>query len=72
MKFNDQNGCNEEHIRAFDALPYKNKICFTVKDYPCKSVVRIKAPKSHAFIRASYEPYGKNKFIDISQLLNNL
>lgn len=28
VKFNDQNGATEEHIRAFDKLPYKNKLCF--------------------------------------------
>lgn len=28
VKFNDQNRATEEHIRQFDALPYKNKICF--------------------------------------------
>lgn len=72
VKFNDQNGCTEEHIRAFDALPYKNKVCFTVRDYPYKSVVRIKAPKSHAFIRASYEPYGKSKAVDVTRMLNEL
>lgn len=73
VKFNDQNGCTEEHIKAFDALPYKNKICFTVKDYSqYKSVVWIKAPKSHEFIRASYEPFGKTRYIDVAELLNYL
>lgn len=73
VKFNDQNGCTEEHIKAFDALPYKNKICFTVKEYPpYKSVVWIKAPKSHEFIRASYEPYGNSKYIDVTKLLIDL
>ena len=63
VKFNDQNGCTEEHIKAFDELPYKNKVCFTVKAYPeYKSVIRIKAPKSHKFIRASYEPFGNSHF----------
>lgn len=72
VKFNDQNGCTEEHIKAFDALPYKNKVCFTVKEHPYKSVVRIRAPKSHEFIRASYEPYGKSRVIGITQLINEL
>ncbi len=31
---NDRNFCSEEHIRAFDELPYKNKICFTHIPYP--------------------------------------
>lgn len=31
---NDRNFCTEEHIAAFDALPYPNKICFTHVEYP--------------------------------------
>lgn len=73
VKFNDQNGCTEEHIKAFDELPYKNKVCFTVKAYPkYKSVIRIKSPKSHEFIRASYEPFGKTRYMDMAKLLNSL
>lgn len=73
IKFNDQNGCTEEYIKSFETLPYKNKVCFTVRDFPqYKSVVRIKAPKNHEFIRASYEPYGKSKFIDVTKMLNGL
>lgn len=30
----DQNGCTEEQIARFDALPYKNKVIFTHKPYP--------------------------------------
>ncbi len=73
IKFNDQNGCDEEDIKAFDALPFKNKICFTVKAYPeLKSVVKIKVPSKHKFIPASYEPFGKNKSIDINAVINSL
>jgi uncharacterized protein (DUF1919 family) len=73
VKFDDQNGCTEEHVKAFDELPYKHKVCFTVKEYPqYKSVVRIKVPKSHEFIHGSYLPYGKNKYIDITKTLNEL
>ena len=31
---NDRNGFTEEHLRAFDSLPYKNKVCFVHKEYP--------------------------------------
>lgn len=30
----DKNECTYEHIRAFDNLPYKNKVIFTHKEYP--------------------------------------
>ena len=31
---NDRNNCSEETIKAFDELPYPNKICFTHQKYP--------------------------------------
>ncbi|MGM9900019.1 MAG: DUF1919 domain-containing protein [Bacilli bacterium] len=73
IKFNDQNGCTEEDIVAFEELPFKNKILFSVNKYSnYKSVVTIKAPKKHSFIKASYEPFGNNKYININNLLNHL
>jgi uncharacterized protein (DUF1919 family) len=33
--------CTEQEIRAFDQLPLKNKICFTVGSYDLPSVQRI-------------------------------
>ena len=30
----DKDGCTYEHIKQFDALPYKNKVIFTHKEYP--------------------------------------
>lgn len=39
VKFNDQNECNEQNLIAFEKLPYKNKICFTAKQYnSCKNL----------------------------------
>ena len=32
--FCDRDGCTYEDIRAFDALPYENKVIFTHKPYP--------------------------------------
>ena len=55
-------------------IDLKNKICFTVNDNFSKfpNVIKIKAPKSHKFIRASYEPFGKSRYIDINKLINSL
>lgn len=73
IKFNDQNGCTENDIKEFDKLSFKNKICFSVNKYPqYRSVVTIKAPRSHKYIRASYEPFGRNKYLDITKLINSL
>ena len=38
----EQNGCTEEDVKAFDAIPYKNKLIFCSKPYPYNSVVYIK------------------------------
>lgn len=37
----EQNGCTEDDVRAFDALPFANKLFFTSKQYPYPSVVYI-------------------------------
>lgn len=73
-KFNDQNGCTEKDIIDFVNLPIENKICFTVRksysEYP--NVVRIKAPKNHTYIRASYEPFGNSKYVNVNEVINRL
>lgn len=43
VKFCDQNGATEAQLRAFDALPYAHKVCFTARAYPglaCGVVLR--------------------------------
>lgn len=72
FKFNDQNGCTEKHIQEFSNLPYKHKICFVAQDYNHTNVIKIKTPKSHQYIRASYEPFGRNKSCDVNELINSL
>ena len=74
MKFNDQNGCTETEVNRFMGLPYKNKLYFTCKEWPNLSggytVIR-QFPK-HDFIMASYELFGKNRYIDRTEVLNSL
>lgn len=38
----EQNGCTEDDIKAFDALPYSRKLYFCSTPYPYRSVVFIK------------------------------
>lgn len=73
LKFNDQNGCTQEHIEQFFALPYK-KIFFTCKDeaYCDKGYVQIRQPKRYKSITASHEPFGASKYINITNVLNDL
>lgn len=69
VKFNVQNGCAKEQIKAFDALPFKNKVCFPVKEYQkCKLVVHIKAPRTHEFVRSSYEVFGRKITDNLNEL----
>lgn len=71
-KFNDQNACTEDLLKKFVELPLENKICFTCKEYNLKNTICIKQPKRYKEIQASYEPFGKNKYININDLINKL
>lgn len=74
IKFNDQNGCTETEVERFMKLNYKNKLFFTCKHWSNKSkecIVIHQFPK-HDSIMASYEPFGKNRYIDITSFINQL
>ena len=76
IKFNDQNGCTEEDVKEFFKLPFKNKIFFTCKNWPGQennpNCIVIKQFPKHDVIMASYEPFGRNKYVDLNKLINNL
>jgi len=79
IKFNDQNGCTEKEVNQFMNLNYKNKVFFTCKHWNLNSVNNIgrgycviRQFPSYNSIMASYEPFGKSRYIDISALLNSL
>lgn len=72
FKFSNQNLCKKEHIEKFLELPVKNKICFVNKDYNIEGVIKINQLFDTEDIKASYEPFGKNKNIDINYLINSL
>lgn len=70
-KFNDQNDASEENLAAFDALPLEHKVIFAAKEHPSlESCVKIPCPRSHEFIRASYEPFGHNRAFDVTRYIN--
>ena len=73
-KFNDQNGCTEDNVRDFFNLKLDNKVFFTCKDWENKnkSIIKISQLGSKESIRASYEPIGKNKYIDLNKFINNI
>ncbi len=73
LKFNDQNGCTQKHIDDFFSLPYK-KVFFTCKDWPHRNneYIFIKQPQRYKTITASHEPFGKSRYVDMTEVLNDL
>lgn len=81
VKFNDQNGCTEDDVNEFVALPFNNKLFFTCKNWSHEKewqkilrggVCVIKQFPQMNSILASYEPFGVNKYIDINKVINLL
>jgi uncharacterized protein (DUF1919 family) len=75
IKFNDQNCCTMKEVEEFMSLPYKNKVFFTCKDWKgisSEQYVLIHQKPKYDFIMASFEPFGKNKYSNITDLINNL
>lgn len=70
-KFNDQNGATEEDLGRFDTLPLEHKVVFSAREHPAvKSCVKLRCPRGHEFIRASYEPFGHNRMFDVTRYIN--
>ena len=71
-KLNDQNGATEDDLLAFDALPLEHKVVFSAREHPgVPSCVKLRCPKSHDCIRASYEPFGYNGAFDVTRYIND-
>ena len=71
FKFCEQNECSSEHIKRFENLPFKNKICFTTKENPeYKSVIWFKDQfKNEEVVRDYYESH---KYLNIIDYINNM
>ena len=73
IKFNDQNRCNYKNVRDFYDLDYKNKLFFTAKDWNIEEkYIKVNQPFEKEFIKASYEPFGASKYIDINKYINDI
>ena len=69
--FNDQNGAEESDLVAFDALALEHKVIFTAQEhFQLVSCVRLHCPRSHNYLRTSYEPFGHNKAFDVTRYIN--
>lgn len=74
-KFNDQNNCKIENLKDFINFPAKNKLFFTCKEWKDindECIIKIKQLKNREPIFASYEPFGKNKYVNLEEIINNL
>lgn len=72
-KFNDQNGCQPSHVRDFDDLELEHKVFFCVDDHPgIDSAVKVRSPRAHDSIRASYEPLVRAGGFRVVDYLNGL
>lgn len=72
FKFNDQNLCSEQLLEKFSQLPAKNKVCFTTRKYKINNTIHVKSLFHYSEIRASYEPFGNTKLLNINEFINNL
>ena len=66
-KFSEMNGCTLEDLKAFDALPVKNKVMFTHKDYGFLSQCVYSAFAKEGSVPNDTDDF--NKYIDLSILL---
>ena len=75
FKFNDQNGATIEDIDLYLKMPLQHKLCFVVqKELKLNDdVILIKQKGEKRFgIKASREPLGRSRSIDITSYINKL
>ena len=74
-KFNDQNGATQKDIQEFVNLKLKNKVCFVAREDLKNEdgVIFISQPENtENGIKASREPFGSSRYVNINNLINNL
>ncbi len=71
FKFSDGDNCTYKHLERFDNLKFKNKICFTSKEYrELKSVIYLDKFKDKERVRDEWKVF--HRYYDIAKLINNL
>ena len=72
FSFTDRDLCNKEILKAFDCLPYKNKVCFTAQNYhDLKSCVQLPEFENEPYISDIYTDFDiSKKHFDIIDWLN--
>lgn len=69
VKFCDRDLCTHDLIAKFDALDFRNKVCFTAHDSPYESIVWLKEFKNKKCVKYEWNYY--KKYIDVVEWLNN-
>lgn len=73
IKFNDTNLCTDEHIVKFDKLSFKNKICFTAKQFEnCTSVIYFKEFKKIGYVKSDTQTKIWRKYLNMIKYLNSI
>lgn len=67
-KFSEMNGCTEEDLKAFDALPAARKVIFTHKDYGLKNQVIYTEFKNTGYIPNDTDNF--RRYIDLYDLIS--
>lgn len=68
VKMSEMNQCSEEHLRAFDALPFERKFIFTTKGYGLKSQVIFKEWAGKDEIKNDTTDF--RKYVDLEKWIN--
>lgn len=71
VKLSERTDSSPDIIKTFSQLPFKNKICFTEKEYSYPNCVLIEQLKKMNIEGGDETPYTMEK-IDICELINNL
>lgn len=73
IKFNDQNLFEIKHLDEFEKMPYKNKICFTGKKYPCyKSAIWFKEYAKIGYVENDTKIKHWRRYFDVIKYINNI
>lgn len=67
-KFSEMNGCTEDDLRAFDALPVEKKVVFTHKDYGLKNQAVYTEFKKTGYIPNDTDNF--RKYINLYDLIS--
>lgn len=71
VKFSDRDLCTDFLIEEFEKLPFKNKICFTAKEYKeFNCVIQLNEFEGKRCVESEWDYY--EKYIDIVEKLNSL